>query len=77
MLYNVYPVLVRDTDLPRETGEFIDFLKEIDEELELVKKLRSKTGDFFLVGTQELTSIATEKEGETAGKTRGIFVFAD
>jgi pyruvate kinase len=71
LLYNVYPVLVKEKDLPRDPQRFIKFLREIVAELDLsehVKKSTAASSSVFLVGTQDLTRLIGEK-------AQGIFVF--
>jgi len=77
LLYNVYPVLVGDGSLPRETKEFIGFLKDINRKLMLTEKLKKENRQFFLVGTQELTPLINHQNNGPGGKARGIFVFEE
>jgi pyruvate kinase len=73
LLYNVYPVLVNEKELPREPRKFIKFLREIVAELELsthIKRGSTASSSVFLVGTQELTKVVIG-----GGKAQGIFVF--
>ncbi len=85
LLYNVYPVLVKEKDLPRQPREFIAFLRDLIAELNLGKYIKEKrkelerekkeVSSLFLVGTQELSTIVGDQYGDEDFKARGIFVF--